>query len=51
MLLGDVAQEADAERLVGETVKVLGGLDLLVNNAAIRREAPVEKLSFPIGAK
>ena len=46
VLLGDVAQEADAERLVGQTVEVLGGLDLLVNNAAIRREAPVEKLSF-----
>ncbi len=46
VLLGDVAQEADAERLVGQTVDVLGGLDLLVNNAAIRREAPVEKLSF-----
>jgi 3-oxoacyl-[acyl-carrier protein] reductase len=46
VLLGDVAQEADAERLVGKTVEILGRLDLLVNNAAIRREAPVEELSF-----
>jgi 3-oxoacyl-[acyl-carrier protein] reductase len=46
VLLGDVAQEADAERLVKQTVEVLGGLDLLVNNAAIRREAPIETLSF-----
>ncbi|UXN57087.1 SDR family NAD(P)-dependent oxidoreductase [Phyllobacterium zundukense] len=46
VLLGDVAQEADAARLVGQAVDALGGLDLLVNNAAIRREAPVEKLSF-----
>ena len=46
VLLGDVAQETDADRLVGKTVEILGGLDLLVNNAAIRREAPVEKLTF-----
>lgn len=46
VLLGDVAQEADAEQLVGETVKRLGRLDLLINNAAIRREAPFETLAF-----
>lgn len=46
VLLGDVAQEADAEQLVGETVKRLGRLDLLINNAAIRREAPIETLAF-----
>ena len=45
-LLGDVAQEADAERLVQQTVERLGRLDILVNNAAIRREAPVETLSL-----
>jgi len=45
-LLGDVAQESDVERLVHQTAERLGRLDLLVNNAAIRREAPVETLSF-----
>lgn len=46
VLLGDVAREADAERMVSQTVEILGRLDLLVNNAAIRREAPVEELSL-----
>lgn len=46
VLLGDVGQEEDAARLVGEAVKTLGRLDILVNNAAIRREAPIESLSF-----
>jgi 3-oxoacyl-[acyl-carrier protein] reductase len=46
VILGDVSQEDDAARLVSETVDVLGGLDLLVNNAAIRREAPLESLPF-----
>lgn len=46
VLLGDVAQEADASRLVEQTVAALGGLSLLVNNAAIRREAPIETLSL-----
>jgi 3-oxoacyl-[acyl-carrier protein] reductase len=34
---GDVSIEADAVRAVGETVKGLGGIDLLVNNAGIGR--------------
>jgi len=45
-LLGNVVREEDAARLVGATVEKLGRLDILVNNAAIRREAPVEELSF-----
>ena len=32
---GDVSQDADARRIVGETVKVFGRLDVLVNNAGI----------------
>lgn len=46
VLLGDVAKEADASRLVEQTVEAFGGLSLLVNNAAIRREAPIETLSL-----
>ncbi|MBI4306132.1 MAG: SDR family oxidoreductase [Chloroflexi bacterium] len=34
-LSGDVSRRADAERLVSETVKSLGGLDILVNSAGI----------------
>ena len=32
---GDVGKDGDARRLVGEAVEILGGLDILVNNAAI----------------
>ena len=46
VFLGDVSQEEDAARLVSQTVEAFGGLDILVNNAAIRRETPVETLSF-----
>jgi NAD(P)-dependent dehydrogenase (short-subunit alcohol dehydrogenase family) len=34
-VVADVANEADVERMVGETVTAFGGLDLLVNNAGI----------------
>ncbi|SFA74486.1 3-oxoacyl-[acyl-carrier protein] reductase [Rhizobium sp. NFR07] len=46
VLLGDVSQEEDGVRLVAETVARLGRLDILVNNAAVRRETPFEQLSF-----
>jgi 3-oxoacyl-[acyl-carrier protein] reductase len=46
VVLGDVSREDDAARLVEQTIETLGRLDILVNNAAIRREAPVETLSF-----
>lgn len=31
----DISQERDVERLMGETVKLWGGIDILVNNAAV----------------
>jgi len=37
-LVGDVGQEADAQRLVQQTVQELGRLDILVNNAGITRD-------------
>ena len=40
---GDVSQEADAERMVAESVAELGRLDVLINNAGIQtREASHE---------
>jgi 3-oxoacyl-[acyl-carrier protein] reductase len=45
-LLGDVANEADVARMVKKIATAFGGIDILVNNAAIRREAPLEKISL-----
>ena len=45
-LLGDVANEADVTRMVKEIADAFGGIDILINNAAIRHEAPLEKISL-----
>ena len=42
---GDVSNEADVVRMVGEAVEALGGLDILVNNAGIQISRPSEELS------
>jgi NAD(P)-dependent dehydrogenase (short-subunit alcohol dehydrogenase family) len=42
---GDVANEADVERVVTETVATFGGLDILINNAGVGRFANVADLS------
>jgi 3-oxoacyl-[acyl-carrier protein] reductase len=42
--LADVAIEADVGRMVDETAARFGGIDILVNNAAIRHEAPIDAL-------
>jgi len=42
----DVADEPQIKRLVRETLKAFGGLDVLVNNAAIARGTPVTELSL-----
>jgi NAD(P)-dependent dehydrogenase (short-subunit alcohol dehydrogenase family) len=43
--LCDVSKRADVERMVSECVQVLGGVDVLVNNAGIAGPtAPVEKM-------
>lgn len=39
----DVSKESDCIRLIGETVKHYGRLDVLVNNAGIQQEAPFEE--------
>jgi len=40
-ITGDVAQRADCERMVAETVARFGGLDVLVNNAGVSRGGPL----------
>jgi 3-oxoacyl-[acyl-carrier protein] reductase len=42
---GDLAREADAERLVSETVDKFGGLDILINNAGVGRFSNVADMS------
>lgn len=42
----DVSDEADADRLVAETVAAFGRLDILVNNAGIVLPAPAEDCSL-----
>ena len=40
-LVGDVGQPSDAQQMVAATVERLGGLDILVNNAAIEGGGPI----------
>jgi 3-oxoacyl-[acyl-carrier protein] reductase len=44
-LAADVAQRAEAEMLVDETVSRFGSLDILVNNAGIWKSAPIDEMS------
>jgi NAD(P)-dependent dehydrogenase (short-subunit alcohol dehydrogenase family) len=41
---GDVGAEADVARLVSETRRQWGGVDVLVNSAAVRLNAPLERV-------
>ena len=41
MIKADLAEAAERERLVAETVAALGGIDILINNAAITYFRPV----------
>ncbi len=42
---GDVSNEADVVRMVGEAAEALGGIDILVNNAGIQISRPSAELS------
>lgn len=42
---GDVSKAVDAKRMVGETTKKLGPVDVLVNNAGVYLNKPVEAFS------
>jgi 3-oxoacyl-[acyl-carrier protein] reductase len=43
---GDVTKPRDVTRLVDETVAAFSGVDILINNAAVRREGPFLEISF-----
>jgi 3-oxoacyl-[acyl-carrier protein] reductase len=45
-ILADISDPADVQRLVAESMSRFGRLDVLVNNAALRDEAPFEELTF-----
>jgi len=45
-VMADVSDEAAVQRMVEAAVERLGGIDILVNNAAVRPERPFESLSL-----
>ena len=45
LVQGDVSNEDDVARMVGEAAERLGGLDILINNAGIQISRPSEELS------
>jgi 3-oxoacyl-[acyl-carrier protein] reductase len=45
-VLADITQPADIARMVKETLAHFGRLDILVNNASIRPEAPIEEITL-----
>lgn len=45
-VLADLTKETDVESLIETARASFGRLDILVNNAAIRNEAPLEELTF-----
>jgi len=44
--LADVTDPDAVERLIAAVVEAFGGLDILINNAAIRRETPLQQLEI-----
>src|SRR6266403_2838092 len=42
---GDVAKQADIEKLLAETKKAFGKLDILVNNAGVYEFSPLENVT------
>jgi 3-oxoacyl-[acyl-carrier protein] reductase len=45
-VLGDVADEKTATALADAALKRFGRIDILVNNAALRREKPIDQMSY-----
>jgi 3-oxoacyl-[acyl-carrier protein] reductase len=44
--IGDVANPADVQAMADAAMKGFGGIDILINNAALRREKPFGDISF-----
>jgi len=45
-VLGDLTRASDVEAIVQAGMAAFGGIDMLVNNAAVRTEAPIETLTL-----
>jgi 3-oxoacyl-[acyl-carrier protein] reductase len=45
-IVGDVSREEDAERIVATAIELLGGIDVLVNNAGFGNFAPLVDLDI-----
>src|SRR5262245_59525065 len=45
-IVGDVADEKTASALANAALKRFGRIDILVNNAAVRREKPITDMSY-----
>ena len=45
-IIGDVAEEKTAAALADAALKEFGRIDILVNNAALRRERPIDQMSY-----
>ena len=45
-VLADIRRSEDVERLVAQTVETFGGIDILVNNAAVRNNIDFTELAF-----
>lgn len=48
VFLGDVSLEPDCEAMIGRAIERFGGLDILVNNAAITRHVPVVETTMEL---
>src|SRR3546814_9982332 len=46
VVMGDVTDEAEVGRMAGEAAAAFGRIDILVNNAAIRRQVPFTEMSY-----
>ncbi len=46
VVIGDVADAKTAEALASAALKSFGRIDVLVNNAALRREKPIDQMSY-----
>jgi 3-oxoacyl-[acyl-carrier protein] reductase len=46
VVMGDVSDEAEVARIAKEATAAYGRIDILVNNAAIRRQSPFTEMSY-----